>query len=1258
MKRKTYATALICLLALFGVNRLNSQAEVTYPIVGTTTFSQSTTTVLANPGPCAPSKTASAVGWSMSVSSSSDCAISWEDNTSGGDGHISLSADPAGYQWQEATFGSVDGSEFSLSNLSFATNSSTMLYSFTFVGYKNGVAVQGATLSSSALTATGIANAVSVSFTSNPAFNDLDEFKILAGNASAQGDLLVLRIGVGTPTVAVACTTPTLSLSSSLNVACKGASTGAATMIATGDAPFTYTWAPVGGNAAIASGLTAGIYTCVTTNSCGLTATQTVAITEPATALTASTTAINVLCNGGNSGSATLTASGGTGAYTYSWSTGATSSVIINQTAGVKNYTVMDANNCVSTGSVSIAQPTAALSTSINISANSICEGSTATLTAGAAGGSGTLNYTWVSGPTSTLFVVSPTTTSVYTLNVTDGNNCSTSSSITITVNALPTIGVNSGSICSGQNFTIVPTGAAGGTYTISGGSSIVSPTTTTTYSVIGTSSLGCVGSNTANATITVVALPVLSVAATSATICAGANATLTASGASSYTWLPSASHSASISVLPSSSTTYSVSGSNTAGCVSNVATTSLGVLPMPSVAAAGSTLCPGNVYTLSPSGAVSYTLTNATNTLSGTSVTLAPLTNVIYTVSGTDANGCVSSGSNNAVVELTVAPVPSLTVAATPTSVCSGGASSLTISGANTYTWASPASNATQVVVTPSATTVYTVSGTGTNVCNAVKLFTLTVFATPTITINNGTICSGYNFTLTPGGAGAGATYTLSDASGTITAIVSPTATTNYSVVGTTSAGCVSNISTPTTNTIVVKASPVISALSGSVCAGQTFSSLPSGANTYSINGVATTTNGAVLPTVNTSYTVTGTGTNNCVSPLAAVFSVTVGALPTVSVSATPTAICVGQGTAVLTANGANTYSWSNGASSNASVAVSPLANTVYSVVGTATNGCSSTKTLAVIVNTLPVLYTTSTSTLICVGGNNVLSVSGANTYTWSDGTNGSSTIVNPTVTTNYSVAGTNSVGCVGINAITVVVNTLVVNLPSSSTICPGTSKALTATGAVSYTWNGTYPFSTFTVTPIANSVYTLVATDANSCIHVGTVAVNLYPQPNVTATMSHTRICAHESATLTGHGATNYIWNNIPGSATLVVTPDVDVVYTYSLQGTDANNCVGSTHVSLIVNACTGLEKIAASKTNVSVYPNPSQGEIHVLLNEVTEDQSLEVYDALGRLVHIAQISDTTTTLKLDNQAKGIYSLRIIEKGSVVSQKRIILQ
>jgi len=149
---------------------------------------------------------------------------------------------------------------------------------------------------------------------------------------------------------------------------------------------------------------------------------------------------------------------------------------------------------------------------------------------------------------------------------------------------------------------------------------------------------------------------------------------------------------------------------------------------------------------------------------------------------------------------------------------------------------------------------------------------------------------------------------------------------------------------------------------------------------------------------------------------------TVTVNPSPTITISGGTVAICAGSSTG-LTATGGLTYSWSTG-SNSITVSVSPTVTTSYTVTGSGANGCTSSSVKIVTVNTLPTLSVNSTGTLICAGQAATLTATGANTYTWNTGPTNSTIVISPTVSTNYTVNGTDANGCNGVTTISITVD------------------------------------------------------------------------------------------------------------------------------------------------------------------------------------------------------------------------------------------
>jgi hypothetical protein len=191
----------------------------------------------------------------------------------------------------------------------------------------------------------------------------------------------------------------------------------------------------------------------------------------------------------------------------------------------------------------------------------------------------------------------------------------------------------------------------------------------------------------------------------TNSITCSGAIATLTANGATTYTWNPGNLSGNTVTVSPSTNTTYTVSGSVCSSTAQAIITVS--VISNPTITAVSNPtlICSSKTSSLTVSGASTYSWsTGATTTLTAVS----PTTTTIYTVVGTATTGCSSTKT----VAVNVVPfAPVITASATAVAICSGGAATVTASGASTYTWNTGATTSV-ITVTPSVPTVYTVSG------------------------------------------------------------------------------------------------------------------------------------------------------------------------------------------------------------------------------------------------------------------------------------------------------------------------------------------------------------------------------------------------------------------------------------------------------------------------------------------------------------------------------------------------------------------
>lgn len=313
---------------------------------------------------------------------------------------------------------------------------------------------------------------------------------------------------------------PVTTTSGFTSASCFGNSDGSATVtVSSGAAPYTYSWSPSGGSGATATGLAAGTYVCTVTDANGCTNATSVTVTEPA-ALAATTMQTDVSCNGGSNGDATVLISGGTPAYTYSWSpSGGSGATASGLTAGAYICYVTDANGCQITQSFGISEPSVLLAAAANN--GSVCPGDTAMLMGTATGGTMSYSYDWMPGNMSGSVASDvPGGTTTYTLTVTDANGCMDTTTTTVVVNAPVVVSLGPDFMSCGNTF--LDAQYPGSTYLWSAGSTaqLLYVVATGPYAVSVTDVNGCVGADTINVTIN--QLPFTTVSASMTYVCAG----------------------------------------------------------------------------------------------------------------------------------------------------------------------------------------------------------------------------------------------------------------------------------------------------------------------------------------------------------------------------------------------------------------------------------------------------------------------------------------------------------------------------------------------------------------------------------------------------------------------------------------------------------------------------------------------------------------------------------------------------------------
>jgi gliding motility-associated-like protein len=832
----------------------------------------------------------------------------------------------------------------------------------------------------------------------------------------------------------------------------------------------------------------------------------------------------------------TLTANGAT---TYTWNTGPTTNTISVFPSSTTIYTINGTTGlCNGTQTATV---TVSSAPSVSVTNATICAGSSVTLTA-----SGATTYTWLPSGSGTSIVVTPTSTAIYTVTGSNGSCTSLPQTSTVTVNSIPvvTLTPSTATICSGQTTTLTASGAASYIWLPagSGTSSAVTPTSTTIYTVTGSNG-SCV-SSPKNSTVTVNSIPIVTLTPSSPTICSGQTTTLTAGGAASYTWLPTGSGTSS-ALTPTSTTIYTVTGS-TGSCVSlpQTSTVTVNSIPVVTLTPSSPTICAGQTTTLTAGGAASYTWLP---TGSGTSSAVSPTTTTVYTITGSTGS-CISLPQTSTV---TVNTTPIVTLTPTSVAICEGQTTTLNASGASSYTWL-PSGSGTSSVVSPTATTVYTVTGSNASCISLPQTSTITVNAIPIITLTPSftAICSGQTTILTASGA---ATYTwLPSGSGTSSA-VTPASSTIYTVTG--SIGiCTNSI----TSSVSVTPTPTLTPFPTTICAGQTATLTGNGATTFTwLPGNVTGNTYTISPPSTTTVSLIGAN-GTCTTQITDFVTIGTG----VSIAVTGATICPGQ-TGILTANSVSTYTWSNGLNTN-TIAVSPLVTTTYTVDGTI-GSCSGTNTVELTVIAQPTLAITG-NTSICSGSSTTLTANGTSTsYTWQSGGQTTNTIsVNPNSTTIYTVTGSNSVCTNSITTTVSVTPTPTITGVSDTQICAAQTATFTASGAASFTWQpNNFVGATYTIAPSSNTTISVIGANG-TCTSQATAFVTI--GSGVSVAVNSETICAGQTATLSALGITTYTWSNGSNTSSITVSPTSTTVYTIS-----GNNgsCSGTSTSTVTVNA-----------------------------------------------------------------------------------------
>ncbi len=927
----------------------------------------------------------------------------------------------------------------------------------------------------------------------------------------------------GLPTVAVTPTTGIICLPGGSPVA----------LTATGG--NTYSWLPATGLSATnianptANPTATTTYTVTGTNGngCVNTATTTITVGQALTMNSVTATPATV-CSGGTS---VLTASASLPAATYCQPTYANGT-------GFGDYCSSVVLNTLNNPSGASASPYYTLYPASGNTTTTLTAGSTYTITLVA--GTYTLNdlAAWIDynqngtlndageklGETNNLGATPASTSFTFTVPLTAFNG-----QVRLRVREMDYGGTNTMDPCAAQStfgevedYVITITGGASpATYTWSPGTFLSSTTgspvtatgvtAATTYTATATSPAGC----TATGTVTIslpAALTGTAVASPGTTVCAGTNVTLTATptgGLATYTYAWTGPNSFTASTANPTISGITTSGAGTYTCVitdncstTTTVTVTMAVNPLPVVSITGNTsVCAGDSTLLTgSSGGTSQWYLNGVLIPGATTNTYMASVAGVYNMIKTNLNGCADSAATG--ITFTINALPTVTASATATTVCSGSNVTFSGSGATSYTWNNGVTDAVPFAVSTAG--YYTVVGTDGNGCTDTDSIMINVNALPTVTANAsvGTICMGDMVTFT----GSGATSYSWNGGVTDGVPFMVPASGYYTVTGTDGNGCTDVDSVMVT----VNALPVV-ALGADIaqCGGTVTLDAGNPGSTYAWSTSGTSQTETVSATG--SYDVTVTDVNGCVN--ADTINVTINAIPVVALGA-DTSQCNGGSLTLDAGNAGSSYLWSTSDTTQTLVVTS---SGMYYVTVTDSNGCSAADSINIGIAAGPAVAL-GADTATCGGPVTLDAGNPGSGYVWSDFSTSQTLTV--TASGTYAVQVTDLNGCIGNDTISVVVNaipTLTFNL-SQNTICVDDAPmALTATpaggtfsgpGVTGSTFNPatlngaqTLQYSYTDTNGCSASATNVIVVDACIGIHNpnGTVAVNIYPNPNM---------------------------------------------------------------------------------------------------------------------------------------------------------------
>ncbi|MFH1320625.1 MAG: gliding motility-associated C-terminal domain-containing protein [Bacteroidota bacterium] len=1001
---------------------------------------------------------------------------------------------------------------------------------------------------------------------------------------------------------------PLVSNISSVNISCNGLCDGMTWIAPTGGTPlYTYQWDDPGSQTTdTIAGLCPDTFIVTITDSNSCTLIDTAIITEPQVLTSGITDSANISCNGLCDGDATVSLSGGTLPYTYSWSNGDSTAMSDSLCAGVLySVAITDANGCTDTSYVTLSEPdilTSGITDSTNINCNGLCDGSAIVTPVG---GTSPYTYLWNTTPVQTDSTVTGLCAdSLYSVIVTDANGCLDTSYVTLSEPVALSSGITDSIniICNGLCDGYATVTPVGGTpaYAYSWNTIPVQTDSSATglcagnYCATVTDANGC--TDTSCVTITEPAALISSITDSVMASCNGVcdgEATVTPAGGIppyTYLWDPATGGQTGSTADSLCAGSYCVEITDSNGCVD----TSCVVITEPLVLTSSTTdivnasctdTCDGSAIVTPSGGTTPYTYL-WDDTLAQTDSSATGLCVGTYNVIITDANGCVDTST----VTITEPTTLMTQIDATCFGICDGVATVTPQGGTPPYTYLWDDSLAqTGSTATGLCEGTYIVLVTDVNGCEisdtAIIIAPSSVASQTNVTCNG--LCDGTATVVTTGGF-TPFTYLWDD----------PSSQSNSTATG--------------------------------LCPGM--------------------------------ITITVTDSIGCITIDSV--NITEPNILTTSITNFANMSCFGiyDGEATVTPVGGTlpyTYLWDDPQSQTSSTADSLWAGT-YCVVTADTNGCSDTSCVTI---TEPDSLT-STITYIthinCNGsceGIAIVTPTGGTlpyTYLWDDPGAQTDSTANSLCAGSYCVVITDANGCADTSCVTITEPTVFSTSITDTThivcgsICTGDAIATPAGGIPPYTysWNTTPVQTDSTATGLCAGTYCIVISDANGCTDTSCVTITEPTVLTINLISTTPASCSDTcdgGATVMGIGGTppyTYSWNTIP----VQTDPSLGSLCagTYIVTVADANGC--DTSLSVIIIGPDSLTSTISNITNTSCA-GVCDGEATVTVSGGSPPYTYSWEDSFG-----VPIPGETGTI-IDSVCAGNYTAVITDNNGCIT-------